>query len=332
MLGTGMYHPILPLIPEKEVRRQIRLNEEINSKVYGRWEKKGFFPPELAINSNVIKIVKEFNYKWIISSGIACPIEWPYDKLYKSPEGITLYFRDDILSNKIAFKHITAKEFVKTIKTMYLNETKDNDRFIITALDGETFGFHIKNYHKSFLKKVIELIQKENDIEIIFISELEYFFPFSNKKIVPKESSWSTMPSDLKNHIPFPLWNNPKNRIHKYYWKMMRSLHNLISLTDKLDKSTNWNIENYCNTARWFYDKSLHSCPLWWANPERHCWSPNLIYKGVILMLKAALNAQLALINSKSMEGEGYYDSILYYHGLLMMEISEMEKNLLINQ
>jgi len=140
------------------------------------------------------------------------------------------------------------------------------------------------------------------------------------------------MPSDLKNHIPFPLWNNPKNRIHKYYWKMMRSLHKLISLADKLDKSTNWNIENYCNTARWFYDKSLHSCPLWWANPERHCWSPNLIYKGVILMLKAALNAQLALINSKSMEGEGYYDSILYYHGLLMMEISEMEKNLLINQ
>ena len=65
ILGTAKFHPILPLIPKKEVKRQIRLNEEINREVFGKgWIKRGFFLPEMAISSQVAKIVKEFGYEW----------------------------------------------------------------------------------------------------------------------------------------------------------------------------------------------------------------------------------------------------------------------------
>ena len=48
ILGTAKYHPILPLIPEKEAQRQILLNEEINRKEFNKWEKNGF----LALNDD----------------------------------------------------------------------------------------------------------------------------------------------------------------------------------------------------------------------------------------------------------------------------------------
>ena len=332
VVGTAKFHPILPLIPRKEAYHQIQMNEEVNFKTFGRWERKGFFPPELSINSKVAKFLRELGYKWVILSGIACPVEWPYNKIFTSPNGLLLYFRDDILSNKISFKHISAKEFVKDLKTTHKDpkQKNANDTYIITAMDGETFGHHVKNYEKTFLGKTMELISKEENIEMIFISDLDNYFPKAKKHIIPNDSSWSTSYDDLKSGIPYPLWRNPDNIIHNYYWKIVNSLNNLMNLADNLDFTQDWDIENYYKTARYFYDRGLHSCPVWWANPGRGIWSPNLIYSGVELLIKTALNAQMALVYSgKSELGEVYFDAISYYHGLLLMELSNItRKNL----
>jgi len=331
IVGTAKFHPILPLIPKKEAQHQIRMNEEINRTEFLRWERKGFFPPEMSISSKVAKFIRDLGYKWVIMSGIACPEEWPYDRIYTSPNGLQLYFRDDFISNKIAFNEIKAKNFIKEITTMYKNKKFDfqNKTYIITALDGETFGHHIKNYEKIFLDKVLEYSQLE-DLKIISISDLDKYFPIDTKKIIPRESSWSTTQEDLNSKIPYPLWNHPDNNIHKYYWKIINSLNNLMNLADNIDLSTDWDVENYYKTARYFYDRSLHSCPLWWANPNRSIWSPNLIYKGLELLIKAAINAQLALVYANKSElGEGYFDSISLYHGLLLMELYDISKKFL---
>jgi alpha-amylase/alpha-mannosidase (GH57 family) len=334
IVGTAKFHPILPLIPKKEVQYQIQMNEEINRREFGRWQRKGFFPPEMAISGSVAKFISQLGYKWVIMSGIACPEEWSYDKIYTSPNGLQLFFRDDILSNKISFKNITAKEFVHTIKEMFQPHVdskkkiyKEIDRYIITAMDGETFGHHIKNYEKTFLKKVLDLINEEERIKTVFISELDQYFPFSNKKIIPLESSWSTTYEDIQAGIYYPLWKHPENNIHKYYWKLMKSLNNLMNLADKLDLTTDWVIENYYNTARYFYNRGIYSCPTWWSNPKNGTWSPNLIYKGIELLMRAALNAQMALVYAEnSDQSDGYYDSISLYHSLLLMELSNITK------
>ncbi len=338
ILGTAKYHPILPLIPKKEIFHQIRLNEEINRKEFGNnWERKGFFPPEMAISTKAVKVVRQFGYKWIIMSGIACPTNWPYDRIYTTPNGLQLFFRDDFLSNKISFKEINAKEFVKELGTLYKVEKKDykNNTYVLTAMDGETFGHHIRGYEKTFINKTFDLIEENNNqyyknsrdkIEIEFITNLDRYFPIAEEKLIPRPSSWSTTYHDLKDKIPYPLWKHPDNDIHKYYWKIVKSLNKLMDLADNLDLTESWNVENYYNTARYFYDRGLHSCPMWWANAIRDIWSPNLIYKGIELLLRAALNAQLALVNAGVSNGDGYFDSISYYHGLLLMELYSISK------
>ncbi|MFX1478886.1 MAG: hypothetical protein ACFFCI_12210, partial [Promethearchaeota archaeon] len=172
IVGTAKFHPILPLIPKKEMQRQIEMNEEINRREFDRWQKKGFFPPELAISESLITLVQKLKYKWIIMSGIACPVDWPYNKIYNSSNGLQLFFRDEILSNKIAFNDISPDDFVKSLiqifqqeKNPKIKKNKEINKYVITAMDGETFGHHIKNFEKTFLKKVLDAIIEEEQIE-----------------------------------------------------------------------------------------------------------------------------------------------------------------------
>ena len=330
--GNAKYHPILPLIPKKEAYHQIHINEELIKREFGNaWQRKGFFPPEMAISPKIANYIQELGYKWVIQSGVAFPgdqykIDWPLSLIYCAPNGLKLFFRDDILSNKISFKNTTAKEFVNDIKDLHKNNGKQNDdTYIITAMDGETFGHHIKNYEFTFFKKVLDMISNEDGIQMSFISTLDTKFPISDQNIIPKESSWSSTGEDLAKGIFFPLWNHPSNNIHVYYWKMVRSITQLMNLAENLDLTGNWEALNYRTTARWFYDKSLCSDTTWWANPP-NLWSPNMIYKGIILLMKAALNAHLALLKANIKKGEGYFDAISYYHGLILMEISSMSQ------
>ncbi|MBY8986906.1 MAG: hypothetical protein KGD61_00505 [Candidatus Lokiarchaeota archaeon] len=331
IIGTAKFHPILPLIPQNEVEHQIEINEEILRKEFQQWERTGFFPPELSINSQVAKFIRAKGYKWVIMSGIACPKEWSYDQIYTSPNGLMLFFRDDILSNKIAFNDITANKFVEQLQTTSIEgkQEKNEDKFFITAMDSETFGHHIKKFERIFLSKTLELIHDQKEIEIEFISNLAKYFPIHKEKIIPKESSWSTTYDDMKLNIPYPLWDHPDNRIHSLFWKIMKSLNNLMHLIENVDLTIDWEVESHYNTARWYYDKGVCSDTTWWANPDRGTWSPNLIYKGIELLMKSALNAQLALVHAnKSDLGEDYFDSISFYHNLLLMELYSRTKTI----
>ncbi|MBY9016645.1 MAG: hypothetical protein KGD68_13210 [Candidatus Lokiarchaeota archaeon] len=329
--GTAKFHPILPLIPQKESEHQIKINEEIIKNNFKHWERGGFFPPEMSISSQVAKYIRELGYKWVIMSGIACPVDWLTDQIYTSPNGLMLFFRDDILSNKIAFNNITAKGFVEEIKGKLKEnkEQKQKNKFIITAMDSETFGHHIKKFERTFLSKALELINEQKEIKMEFISDLSKFFPINEEKIIPKDSSWSTTYDDMKADIPYPLWDHPDNRVHTLYWKIVRSLNNLMNLIDNLDLNQNWDAERHYNTSRWFYDRGICSDTTWWGNPDRGTWSPNLIYKGIELLMRSALNAQLALVHANQSDiGEGYFDSISFYHNLLLMELYSKTKEL----
>jgi alpha-amylase/alpha-mannosidase (GH57 family) len=323
IVGSAKFHPIIPLLPKNETENQIRLNEKDIRKLNPNWERKGFFPPELSISSKTAKFIRELGYKWVMVSGSSCPIDWPYEEIYSSPNGLQLFFRDDILSNKISFHNITPKEFVKTLGNIF--KPNKNDRYILTAQDSETFGWHHKKYERTFLSRTFGLIEEQENIEIAFISELDKFFPVAEKRIIPKDSSWSTSSFDLKNNNPYPLWKDPDNSLHRLYWKMIRSVNNLMKLLEEIEISKEWETENYYNTARWFYERGTCSDTTWWANPDKGLWSPNLIYRGIELLVKSAFNAQQALIYAeKSDLGEGYFDSVSYYHNLILMEMNNI--------
>jgi alpha-amylase/alpha-mannosidase (GH57 family) len=157
--GSGKYHPVLPLLPAAERKRQIDLNNVTSTQYLGKaYEPKGFFPPEMCYSADILPDVITANYQWIILSGIACPNQWPVDKIYRvenAGKHISAFFRDDIISNKISLRQSDAQDFLDQLEQM--RGAKLNI-YLITAMDAETFGYHIPNWENLFLRAVYERI------------------------------------------------------------------------------------------------------------------------------------------------------------------------------
>ena len=201
--GSGKFHPLLPLIPEPEIKRQIRLNNDTNRHFFGKvFNPKGFFPPEMAISEEVLDTVKMSGFEWIIMSGIANTLsEFPTTYISRHKNGLNLIFRDDYISIDCAFDKINnIDEF---ISRLYYKHTSD-DYYVILAMDGETFGHHVKHAIKDFLNPLFDNLPHRNDVRLCTISEIIERFSKGPKQ-TPRASSWSTMPYDLAHDVPFPL-------------------------------------------------------------------------------------------------------------------------------
>src|SRR5207253_10820947 len=61
--GSAKYHAFLPLIPEAEIYRQIKLNDEaLKFFIEPSISPKGFFPPEMGYSKKVGKIVSDLGF------------------------------------------------------------------------------------------------------------------------------------------------------------------------------------------------------------------------------------------------------------------------------
>jgi alpha-amylase/alpha-mannosidase (GH57 family) len=341
--GSGKYHPILPLIPAEEVERQIRLNYQTNRSFLGdAYVPRGFFPPEMCYSKDIIDPIIGSRHEWIILSGVACPVAWPMDVIHEISSGhdkVAVFFRDDILSNKISFRNIDGPGFIEHLKRLY-NGT--DDIYVITAMDAETFGHHIQHWDQLFLAQIFETLEpmanhdktmheqkplaeqhrrlfefekdkEDRQISIVTISQLLDIFP-KGSQVEPKPSSWSTSAEDIKMQNYYPLWKDKNNPIHQMQWEhlsiAMDLTHRAVEVAD------NENSSRFAKVARTTLDAALHSCQFWWAS-KKPMWDVNMVYRGLNLQREALLNAYKAISASgvkPELKKEYYYRALAARH------------------
>ncbi len=66
ILGTGYYHPVLPLIPPADWDAQIERWLGIARHLFARSNFSGFWPPEMAFCMELIPVLKRFGYRYVI--------------------------------------------------------------------------------------------------------------------------------------------------------------------------------------------------------------------------------------------------------------------------
>ncbi len=264
LTASAAYHPILPQLPKEEIKRQIQLNEEINRKYFGpAYQPIGFFPPEMAYSPKVGQIVKELGVNWIILDelGLNRPID--PTKTYQNENGLGFFFRERSMSFKILSAQLgTAKSLVRE-----LSSRLDKNEYLLTAMDGETFG-----HHRLGLEEILWQICQEPKLPTVTISSLLSLFP---QKIIiePQESSWALTDTNLAKKQPFLRWDDPENEIQEKQWQLT----NLAIKTVKEAGQTK---------ARNLLDKALYSDQFWWAS-ARPWWSLEMIEQGAHLLLDA---------------------------------------------
>jgi len=320
--GSAKYHAILPLIPQYEMRRQIRRNHLTNRHFFGDlYDPQGFFPPEMCYSPQVLEPVVDGGHRWIILSGVACPAGWPMNVIHQATldgDALPVLFRDDILSNKISFQGIDGPGFVEHLRQ--LKAPAGKDRYVVTAMDAETFGHHIENWDRLFLAEVYESIQPESsayqtvqeaqpmaaghrrlvtmphepslgDVRIVTISELLDLFP-AGQSVEPYLSSWSTTTDDLKAGNYYPLWKDPGNNLHRLQWEHTEIALDMVRKAHEV--ADNETSQRHAQIARGLMDPALHSCQYWWASQRPH-WDVNMINRGGGQQEEVILNAFRAI-------------------------------------
>ena len=334
LTGSGKYHPILPLIPSEEITRQVELNRKTNAFFFGdAYKPSGFFPPEMAYSRDILSAVIGSGHRWIILSGVACPANWSVDTIYQvEHEGkrLAVFFRDDILSNKISFQELDAKIFLENLKAQ--QGDKENI-YVITAMDAETYGHHIQDWEELFLAEVYEQLQVRGEtyahirqkkvlaaqhadllkdaetaqqVQTVTISQLLDLFP-GGEVIDPRPSSWSTTVEDIEAGNPYPLWQDKDNEIHRLQWEHMAICTELCLRAARV--ADNEESKRFAGIARGLLDRASYSCQFWWAS-RKPMWDINLVQMGLIDQWRAIVNAYRA-INTSGVDGkvksESYY-------------------------
>ncbi|MBI3385130.1 hypothetical protein HY030_02990 [Candidatus Gottesmanbacteria bacterium] len=305
LTATSAYHALLPLLPESEILRQITLNNYLNKKILGEkiYCPDGLFPPELAYSNRLTRVLKQLKFQRLILSEFAYKRELgkvKHDVIYikdntknvilgtrqlagtpesdsgpASPAGrqarmtkipLQIFFRDDRLSNAVALSQVkTLSKFNNLIKSLYGEESK-RDRYLIIAIDGETFGHHQVGQDKLLLD-----ILRYYKLQLITFSECGKYF-HTKEEISPLICSWGSTLTDLRKKIYWPKWSYPGNPIHKLQWQLTR-------LALKLGKNSH-------GESRELLDKGLHSDQYWWASHKPY-WHPQMVEKGAKLLLES---------------------------------------------
>lgn len=274
LTGSAAFHPLLPLLPEAEVVRQIKVNDEINKKYFGKaYKPKGFYLPEMAYSDTVAKIIKKTGFKWIILDEIALDGKINhghinYDQKYKLKKiGLQVIFRN---------RHFS-KTFVPTTITELLNKEK-RPKVIVTATDGEIYG-HKYIDHQQIFNKVL----KNKQLTTITISEFLASQRLENK-INVLNSTWESTPAELKAGIYYSLWQHPKNKTHQKLWQ-------LANFALKLNYESLKDPNHFA--SRLHLEKGLASCTFWWASGkdfkmfDNPAWNPNEVEKGALELLSS---------------------------------------------
>jgi len=280
--GSAKYHPLLPKMPEEEIVRQIKMDIETNKKYFGpafaeATKDMGFFPPEMAFNDKVGKVVADMGFKWIIVDEYSYPGQCSWNNTYRIknlPLGI--YFRERDISFKILSAQLgTAKMLIDELGRKYQPDrysqkssasSQKSSAYLLTAMDGETFG-----HHRPGLEELLFDIYRSSKFTGVMISELADHFP--QQEIVPQPSTWALMKQDQEKNIPFARWDDPDNKIHHYQWQ----------LTDLAIKVVYGLPED--SGTRQLLDQAVHSDQYWWAS-AKPWWSIEYIEGGAKELLE----------------------------------------------
>lgn len=285
--GTAAYHALLPLVSADEIVNQIKENEIILKKYFGKkFKPKGFFLPEMAYSPAVGKIIKKLGYDWVILDEISAVDKIPVEQVgFDKLSGLKIIFRSRRFSNTY-------------VPDKILDFFQENN-LVVTATDAELYGLR----HEDPTAE-LEKILKNKTFNTLTISE--YFK--SVKKLAElklRASSWETTMNEIKKQTPFIVWQNKKNKIQVNLWEM-------ADLTQKLIKKYK-NNENHV-WARWHLVRGLASCAFWWAsgrdfshNFGPQAWNPDEIERGINELIRSVRSLHSATTIKEKMTAEKLY-------------------------
>ncbi len=217
MWGRPSITPFAAVSHPGEAARQIELNNETGRKFFGdAYAPRGIFLPEMAWAPALAPILERAGFDWVMLDELAYngrPGSVDYNRKYRiKNSNLHAMFREHRLSAAIMS---AAPRDVASLKQAAREELATR-RYIVTAMDGETFGHH-RIGHGEILKGMYE----DKDINLVRISDI--LDEFAVTEIVDTIAcTWASSQDDIERSIQFISWDDKDNDIHKMQWELLR--------------------------------------------------------------------------------------------------------------
>lgn len=183
ILGTGYYHPVLPLIPESDRQQHLQRWLGIARHLFWRPAFQGFWPPEMGFSMELIPLLRSQGYRYVLVDSEhvepVTPMKWhelryrPHLARYQGAE-ILVIVRDRDLSN--------AQESGMELD-WFLREVEERTKWcdfpplVTTCTDGENGGWFRNttpgaNFWTAFYLPLLERLRAgHSNVAPTFISD-----------------------------------------------------------------------------------------------------------------------------------------------------------------
>jgi len=261
LVGGAMYHPILPLLPTEEFRRQCELQHELHESVFGLRSPQGFYCPEMAYDPRLEKTLVDMGYAWVILDELCGgkPLgELDLSHPYISTGGLKYIFRNRLVSDWLSFRSDIHQPAASA--DVIANDGRSRVA-LVTAMDGENLG-----HHRHGVDRLWEELVTAPTVETAVLSDLA---ASASQNLQPRSGSWSSQYYELSADIPFGLWSHPRHPIHQSQWELTY----LVMKTIQASKQ-----DPYYPAARRLLDRALCSDRYWWASAQPW-WDPVIVIR-----------------------------------------------------
>jgi alpha-amylase/alpha-mannosidase (GH57 family) len=201
ILGTGYYHPVMPLIPEADRKEQILRWQGIAQHLVWRRNFQGFWPPEMGFSMELIPLLKQMGYRYVVvdSEHVEPVTPMPWHELRYRPH-IARYGNDEIVLVVRDRELSDAQESGMSLK-WFENELQQRTRWcdfeplVTTATDGDNGGW-FRNHdpdanYWGFYLDLLESARKGGAIHPTFIDDyLDRFGTWGEVRV--KTGAWNT--------------------------------------------------------------------------------------------------------------------------------------------
>lgn len=297
LTGSAYYHGFLPLLPEREVIRQIKENEKILKRLFGLARPVGFFLPEMAYSPAVAKLVKRLGYKWIVLDEIS------FDSSLKKKPDIKKLYVDDASGLQVVFRQRAISNSYPPDRLLALIKSGKLEAecgpALLTATDAELYGLR----HEDPTGELEKLARA--DLKSVTVSAwLRRLSRQKPQRIAVYPSSWESSPADILKNRPYKLWHDKDNKIQELLWKLAALAWSLDERYKK-DKNYYW--------YRWHLSRGLASCTFWWASAHDfskvfgpYAWSPDDIERGLGDLVRSIRSLNDPRTKKQKLEAESY--------------------------
>lgn len=183
VLGTGYYHPVLPLIPETDRKEHLQRWRGIAEHLLWRTDFEGFWPPEMGFSMELIPLIKQMGYQYVLidSKHIEPVTPMTWQELYYRPH-IAKYEDEEIIV-VVRDRELSDAQESGMDYGWFANEVSERTKFcdfpplVTTGTDGDNGGWFRNptegsNFWSGFYTQLLQAARtEESAIQPIYIHD-----------------------------------------------------------------------------------------------------------------------------------------------------------------